>query len=331
MGNNSTNAALITASFAICLAFNLIGGKPLFVMTSVLGFFVLTMLLIFLFGTLGSIQRDSVDFNEYAGSFPTITWSSIMSARFSTSSQFNGLQLFPLLSELMANPREQVPRAMILSCCIFLVMSVFVSLAAISQYPGSKGLSSAEFPLKYGYSLILNITPNAATWLDLPFGLGAMLGIFYCAGRQLLAITKSGLLPSFLNKTLPGCDTPYICYTMVALVGVALSLRGLQDPGHLREIRAISLLASYFIFICCFIAYLVFRRKFSSMTRVFTNPFGDSAAIYGIINFLSATIGVIFYSSLNPLYLVVLGSYLTFASIFFWVYLIHHQKFSEEE
>ena len=67
------------------------------------------------------------------------------------------------------------------------------------------------------------------------------------------------------------------------------------------------------------------------MTRSFTNPLGDYAAIYGIINFVSAGIGVIFYSSMNPLFLVVLGGYLVVASIFFWVYLVHNQKFSEEE
>jgi ethanolamine permease len=330
MGNNSTNAALIAASFAICLVFNLIGGKPVFVMTNLLGF-VMTMLLIYLFGTLGSIDTDSVGFDEYAGSFSAMTWPSIIGARFTRGSQFNGLQFFPLLSEYMANPREQIPRAMIMSCCIFIVMSIFVFLAAISQYPGSTGLSSADLPLKYGYAMIFNIDPNTAMWLDGPSALGAMFGLFYCAGRQLHAITKSGLLPSLFKKTLPGSDAPYVCYAVVALAGVALNLHGLSDPSDLAEIRALSLIASYFIFICCFIAYLVFRRKFSSMTRSFTNPLGDYAAIYGIINFVSAGIGVIFYSSMNLLFLVVLGGYLVVASIFFWVYLVHNQKFSEEE
>lgn len=76
---------------------------------------------------------------------------------------------------------------------------------------------------------------------------------------------------------------------------------------------------------------MVFRRKFSSMTRTFVNPLGDFAAIYGIINFLSAAVGVIFYSSMSPVFLVVNGSYLIFATIFFWTYLVHNQKFSEEE
>lgn len=144
-------------------------------------------------------------------------------------------------------------------------------------------------------------------------------------------ITKSGLLPSLFKKTLPGSGAPYVCYAVVALAGVALNLHGLSYPSDLTEIRALSLIASYFIFICCFIAYLAFRRKFSSMTRSFTNPLGDYAAIYGIINFVSAGIGVIFYSSMNLLFLVVLGGYLVVASIFFWVYLVHNQKFSEEE
>jgi ethanolamine permease len=331
VGSVSENTALVIVSLGICLAFNLVGGKPIFVITSLIGFYAMALLLIYLFGTLSLVERDSVDFNEYATPFIAMTWSNAMSARIATGSQYNGLQFLPLLSELLTQPRDQIPRVMLISCLIFIVMSVFVSVAAISQAPGLTGLSSIDLPLKYGFARILNTDVNTAMWLDAPCALGAMFGLFYCGGRQLLAITKSGLLPSFFKETIPGSDTPYVCYTVVAVFGVCLNLYGLNYPDSLATIRAISLIAAYHIFISCFVAYMVFRRKFSSMTRTFVNPLGDFAAIYGIINFVIASVGVIFYSSTNPFFLVVNGSYLLFATIFFWTYLVHYQKFSEEE
>ena len=331
VGDVTANSGLIVASLGICLAFNLVGGKPIFIVTSLIGFYSMALLLIYLFGTLSSVESDSVDFNEYASPLIAMTWSNVMGARITTGSQFNGLQFLPLLSDLLTQPRDQIPRVMLISCIVFLVMSVFVSLAAISQAPGSAGLSSVDLPLKYGFAWILNTDTNTAMWLDAPCALGAMFGLFYCGGRQLLAITKSGLLPPLFKETIPGSETPYVCYTFVAVFSVGLNLFGLNYPEYLATIRAISLIAAYHIFISCFIAYMVFRRKFSSMTRTFVNPLGDFAAIYGIINFLSAAVGVIFYSSMSPVFLVVNGSYLIFATIFFWTYLVHNQKFSEEE
>eukprot|EP01039_Chlorochromonas_danica_P013170 gene13170-15199_t len=220
VGDVSANTALVIASLGICLAFNLVGGKPIFVVTSLIGFYSMALLLIYLFGTLSSVESDSVDFNEYASPLIAMTWSNVMGARITTGSQFNGLQFLPLLSDLLTQPRDQIPRVMLISCIVFLVMSVFVSLAAISQAPGSAGLSSVDLPLKYGFAWILNTDTNTAMWLDAPCALGAMFGLFYCGGRQLLAITKSGLLPPLFKETIPGSDTPYVCYTFVAVFGV---------------------------------------------------------------------------------------------------------------
>ena len=96
--------------------------------------------------------------------------------------------------------------------------------------------------------------PTQAQYLDLPFQFSSIFCLFYCAGRQLLAITKSGLLPSFLEKTIPGADTPYYCYTFAAIVGVGLNLFVLYYPEHLAEVKAVSSTSScidfHFLFDC---------------------------------------------------------------------------------
>lgn len=321
----------ILGIFGFCLVMNLIGGKPIFLLTSFMGFFILVMLMIFLFGTLSKVGTSSVNFTHYAGPFHPVTWDSLMGASLSTSGQYNGLQYFALLSGYLKDPREQIPRIMLICLVFFIVMSVFVTLAATSQESDGKGLATVGLPLQYGFSRIFGINISEEKWLNVPGQLASVFGLFYCAGRQLHAISKSGLLPTFLDKTMQGSESPYLCYTLVAVVGAGLNLFTLSYPKYLGEIRGASFIASSYIFILCFIAYMSFRRKFSSLSRSFTNPFGDIAAVFGIIVFVISSIGELFYSGMDDMFLVGLGGYLLIASIFFWFYLVKNQKFSEEE
>ncbi len=330
-GDTMSDLTTLVATFVLCLILNLIGGRPIFTITSFLGSVICLSLFFYLFGTLGTINSIEVDYNHYAGPFLEMSWANIMGASIAAGTQYNGVQFFPLFSNYLREPREQLPRIMLFSCSLYIVFSVLVSLAAVSQSPGAQALIPVDLPLNFGYSRILGLEPEMSKWIDTPCSFGAMLGLYYCCGRQLLAITKSGLLPPFLAKTTPGSDAPYMTFILAAIVGSILNVFKMLSPQYVEVVRGISLIASFYIFILCLISYLGFRRKFSTMTRSFTNPLGDYAAIYGIGYFIIASIAVIFYSSINPMFLIGLGIYFILATIFFWTYLVHNQKFSEEE
>ena len=277
---------------------------------SVMGLLIASLLFIYLFGTLGNVGSDSINFTHYAPPDVDFTWVHIMSSRSAVGGLFNGMQFFPVVKSLPEGTSRAITRVMLVSCSAFLVTTVFIILAAVSRDNGGKKLSSTSTPLLNGFGQIFDMDSKQAQWLDLPFQFSSVFCLFYCAGRQLLAITKSGLLPSFLEKTIPGADTPYYCYTFTAIVGVGLNLFVLYYPEHLAEVKAISSTSSVLIFIFCLIAFMIFRRKFSSMARSFVNPLGDYSAIYGIISFCFATIGLVFYTDVNPLFLVAIGGYL---------------------
>eukprot|EP01040_Poterioochromonas_malhamensis_P002332 gene2332-biopygen324 len=160
-----------------------------------------------------------------------------MAARVPAGTQYSGIQYLPLLSQYLKDPRSQVPRMMIISCVIFILFSVFITLAAISQAPGAEALASADLPLKYGFARLFDVNIDVAKWIDIPCLFGVVFGFFYCSGKQLFAITQSGLLPSFLNATIPGVDTPYLCYTLAACVGAALNMYVVAYPASLIQIR----------------------------------------------------------------------------------------------
>eukprot|EP01033_Poteriospumella_lacustris_P024878 gene24878-gene21822 len=123
-----------------------------------------------------------------------------MAARMSAGAQFNGVQYFTLLSGLLKDPKVQVPRMLLICTSVFICMSVFVSIAAIGQESGGKSIVKASLPLQFGLSRILNMNLSAVKWIDLPCQFGSVFCLFHCAGKQLHALTKSGLLPAFLDR-----------------------------------------------------------------------------------------------------------------------------------
>ncbi len=329
--DSSTDLRGVIIIFCLCLAVNLIGTKPVFFFSTIIGFVLFVCFLSFIIGTLTKVGTPEVNFDKYGGPMIEVSWEHVMAATLPLGTQYNGVQFFPLLSEYLADPRKQLPRFMLVSCFTFLFFSVFVSLCAVSQEPGGDVLSTSQLPLNPGFMRIFKITNHAARWIDLPCQVGVIYCLFYCCGKQLLAISKSGLLPAFLDKTVPGSGAPYICYFVVAAVGTSLNALVLQRPQYRAEIRATAFISSVYIFINCCIAYMVFKRKFSSMARSFVNPLGDFAAIYSIIIFFLSGIGLVFYCGVTPVFLFGIGAVLLFATIFFWTYLVHNQKFSEEE
>eukprot|EP01040_Poterioochromonas_malhamensis_P012007 gene12007-biopygen2529 len=191
-GGPGADVGGVIGIFGFCLLMNLMGGKPVFVLTSLIGFFTVMMLLVYLCGTLSAVGTDAVNYSHYSPPIVEFSWFHVMTARPAVSGVFNAIQFLPLLSEYMKEPREQLPRVLLVSCASFLLMSVFVILAAVSQNPGAKSLQAAPYPLQAGFVRIFNITDiTNMKWFDFPFQFGPIFCLFYCAGKQLLALSNS--------------------------------------------------------------------------------------------------------------------------------------------
>eukprot|EP00599_Poterioochromonas_sp_BG-1_P001249 CAMPEP_0173136524 /NCGR_PEP_ID=MMETSP1105-20130129/2535_1 /TAXON_ID=2985 /ORGANISM="Ochromonas sp., Strain BG-1" /LENGTH=288 /DNA_ID=CAMNT_0014048723 /DNA_START=108 /DNA_END=971 /DNA_ORIENTATION=- len=260
------------------------------------------MMLIYLFGTLSAVGTADVSYSHYSPLPVEFTWFNVMSGRPSVGGQFNCLQYFSLVGDLLEKPKEQLPRVWVVSMFLFVVMTVFVILASVSQTPSAKSLQKATFPMQGGYARIFELEDlTQMKWIDFPFQFGSIFCLFYCAGKQLLALSQSGLFPSIFKKLVPGSDAPYVCYTFTAIVAIGMNMLFLYDPTYLGEIKAVTTILSVTINFSCLLAYMVFRRKFSSMAKSFVNPFGDFGAIWGIIVFAIAVVGNLFYISDNQL------------------------------
>eukprot|EP01040_Poterioochromonas_malhamensis_P008906 gene8906-biopygen1675 len=211
-----------------------------------MGFCIVIMLLIYLFGTLSKVGTADVSYSHYSPLPVEFTWFNMMSGRPSVGGQFNCLQYYTLLGDLMKAPKEQLPRVWLVSLFIFMATSVFVILAAVSQTPSAKSLQKATFPMQGGYARIFELQDlTQMKWIDFPFQFGSIFCLFYCAGKQLLALAQSGLLPSIFKKVVPGSDSPYVCYTFTAIIAIGMNMFFLYDPTYLGEVKGVSTILSF--------------------------------------------------------------------------------------
>ena len=326
---------LIFLTYGFVLFMNLLGGKPFWALIALVGFTTFVLLLIFLFGVLADVNRSNMSFTDYCQTNIPVTFESMMKERWLVDSQFQGLQYLPLLSEYVKEPRKTIPRALAVCGTEFVWFSLFVALGACSMYPGQGILQLVLTPLMFGFQQIFTTDPTTAMWLHAPGLFAPCLAMLFCSGKQLSTISKSGMLPSFLQIKTPGTETPVVALVFAACTGTLVNLYIYYYPeldifNQLINVISVSV---HFVFINAFVAYLLFRKKYSSMPRSFTNPFGVWGAYFGLANNVLGLVAVIIYAGAGDASwtLIIMACYFVAASIFYWGYMVKRQTFSEEE
>ncbi len=103
-------------------------------------------------------------------------------------------------------------------------------------------------------------------------------------------------------------------------------------PYFRTDLKHLYMLSTYVVYVLLFVAYIVFKEKYSSLTRSFTSPLGIYGAALGIVIFLINTIGVLAFECRDeqlPLIILVIGTVIM--SIHYFIILHGKQQFSEEE
>ncbi len=312
---------------------NVLGGKPLWGLVSIIGFGAFCLYVIYLGGAAASSVRDphSLDYDTYCRTNIPLNIDNIMPSRNNINGFYQGLQYIPLLNDSLKNPREQVPRALVICSIVFVLSSVFLSLSACSQYPGIKKLTKTKFPLSYGFSDVFNVSLADSNWFNLPGMYGVAFCLYYCAGKQIYAISKSGLLFNVFSSTTPVLRTPYLSYFIATAFGIGMNIYCFDYPIGYEEIRNTEVVASHFLLFIAFITYIIFKINYSSLARSFTSPLGIYGAVYGMGNYFIGLVGVIFFSGNSYDSVYALLSLFGFATILFWLFIAKNQSFSDEE
>jgi ethanolamine permease len=213
-----------------------------------------------------------------------------------------------------------------------------VVICAASQYPGLVDDEIKGYlPLNSGFRNAFHMDDHMATLISLPILFISNAIYIFGYGKQMKALAQSKLLPSFFGWTLPNTKIPFMSLIIGSLFGLLLMVilvKGFHFSYYSNTINDLfnaALLGSYFTFLITFISFIIFRRKFSSLSRGFRNPLGIYGAIYGIISLLFLWVSVIGFSDDRYDALIYVVCFLAICSIYYFSYAKYVQVYSEEE
>ena len=190
---------------------------------------------------------------------------------------YNGFDAVSSAAEECKNPNKGIPIGIIgsLILCTVLYVAVAAVLTGVVPYTLLNNSEPVAFALRY-------IGSNAGSAL---VAVGAVCGIttvllvnIFAMSRAYLAMSRDGMLPSFLVKIHPKYGTPY---TTIAFTGVVVSLlAGFLPISTIAEIVNISALSNFCIVSVCVLAL---RKTQPDALRPFRCPAVNIIAPLGVI------------------------------------------------
>ena len=175
------------------------------------------------------------------------------------------------------NPQRDMPRAIIGSLAICTVLYVFTAALLTGLVPYTE--------LNVSAPIAMGIERTGAAWASFAVPLGTVLGLSTVTlvmllgqSRVVYAMSRDGLLPSFLGKIHPSLHTPYLATSILGLFVATLSAAvPVTDLVLLANIG--TLLA--FCIVCGGI--IVLRRRDPQLTRPFRTPWVPLVPVVGIL------------------------------------------------
>lgn len=253
---------------------------------------------------------------------------------------------------------------------------IFVS-ASISPGIGDD-LSTADFPLIYGFKLAYDIPHRFGVLLGFIPIFSSCLGFMYGCKQQMHSMALSGILPRFFkpvhsledirtstmkmfsvhsNNSVSAIPANSLRQLPVMNIGESQShpTENHSDASNQQPIRCLltnSLIQFLLILlltyaydghpyqICCigansvyfglFLAYIIFKTRFSGLHREFEAPGGIIIGVVGAVLALAMWAAMIFLQE-DPVEVTIYLVYMVLAIIYYFAYAQKHQFFSKEE
>ncbi|KAG9612453.1 hypothetical protein KCV01_g1870, partial [Aureobasidium melanogenum] len=197
-----------------------------------------------------------------------------------------GYDTLTTAAEEAKNPQRDLPRAVMLSLIVAMVLYIAVSLVLTGIVPYSRLSGDASVSDAFnaiGLPWIGNVIAAAAVIGVISVLFAFMLG----AARIWFALSRDGLLPAWFSRVHPRFGTP-ARPTMILGVFTAL-VAGLLPIGEVAELVNIGTLSA-FILICA--SVLVLRKRKPDLERKFRTPFVWFTAPLGILFSLALICGL---------------------------------------
>lgn len=329
---SSPEALMLTLSLLFYVSFliiNCLGGIIFWIWNTLLAIFCFSFLLIYIFGSIPTFSLSNLQSQRESSSFEFLNaFSNLSQANF----LFVGIQFLSLTSKCAQNPRKDIPIVTCIAIIVIFITGIGITLTCLGNSPGIDIIDELDYPLNPGYSRIFQIKETSAHWITFPGLLATAFAFVFCTGRQAHMMTKSGLLPKILLKTLPFFETPYVALTIISILCFLLNIVLTYSEMKLMLIMIdICSLSSFIVFIGAFIAFLRFHLKYSSLSRYFKSPLGDKGAWIGLIIFILSFVGTVSSPKGGYISIVIIVGISVMIVLFFIFHVGKKHIFSEEE
>lgn len=251
---------------------------------------------------------------------------------------FTGIEMLPIIAHDAHDPRFAVPLGLIFVTAMSIVTAFFTYTLASGQRPGIVELREEPLPLMYGFANVFDISDETAAIFNIPFQIASYMIAQYFLCIIMKSMAESGLLPSFLLKTIvwPKFNLVFPVYSASFAFAISTLIAGLAWMMHNVYYAVQMNLVMFFsfpyytLYIALFVTFITFRRQFSSLPRTFVSPFGVYGAYLGIAITTFLIIATCFYSYTIVSFVVYI-ILLILVSMCYLRYVHRHETFSGEE
>ena len=185
---------------------------------------------------------------------------------------FLGVEGVPLAAEECEDPTKDMPRAIIVSMTTLLIFAALIlffgpggSSAFLIRDAADPLISAIQSPNAYGGPTFVSRLINVVGLAGL---VASFFSLIFGASRQFFAMSRSGMLPTFLSLT-GSRKTPYISLIVIGSVGFALSL--FVDGDSLLVVAVFGASISYIMMTA---SHYVLRVKEPDLIRPYKTPGG---------------------------------------------------------
>jgi ethanolamine permease len=224
---------------------------------------------------------------------------------------------------------------------IITVTSFIIMLFAYAQSPGyltdDDTISGHTLPLNSGFMNGFQINDQWATIFSLPGLCISQATYIFGYGKQLRALAKSKLFPTFLSWTFKDSYIPYMALLTGSLLGFVVLLvliKGLgmnYDSQPIDNLFNAALMGSYFTFMIMFVSYLVFTFQYANLARNYRSPLGVYGAVVGMIGMSFMFSGLVGFTNDNFGGLIYFFVFIGICSVYYYFHARKRQMFSQEE
>jgi amino acid transporter len=271
--------------YSIIIVLNILGIEVFASVQNLLAYIMLAALFVIGFAGVSSSELKDVPFAHILTGLGSLDWN-VLSLTVLAIWAFLGMEFVCPLVEETKQPERNLPRAMIISCFILLLVYGLVALAGYHKVPG-KELVESSIP---HWILVKSILGENARFIMAVLAITAASTCFSTGiasiSRMLYGMAKNNQLPSVFGLIHPKFKTPW--FGILFQCGLALAVYIIfQDSQNVIILLMISCAAVFLlVYIMAHIDLIILRKKYPHFHRPYRSPLYPVLQILGIIGMI---------------------------------------------